>query len=176
VCPAHAYVPVLVLQHTDLTARPGPAGKVIKACFGTTKYCNAFLKGVPCNNPDCLYLHDIGKLNLAYVKTAVGPPSHRSCSPLHGSLCGTCHCAVCCAVLWRVCAQQTSLHSIVVLHSRGLGHVLVNMCPGVDSPANCTQRVCFKRTVYHFSHMPCVVLPVSSGLHCMLVHCASCCS
>ncbi len=37
------------------------AGKTIKACFGTTKYCNAFLKGVPCNNPDCLYLHDIGE-------------------------------------------------------------------------------------------------------------------
>lgn len=36
-------------------------GKTIKACFGTTKYCNAFLKGVPCNNPDCLYLHDIAE-------------------------------------------------------------------------------------------------------------------
>lgn len=35
------------------------AGKPIKACFGTTKYCNAFLKGVPCNNPDCLYLHEL---------------------------------------------------------------------------------------------------------------------
>lgn len=29
-------------------------------CYGTTKYCNAFLKGLPCNNQDCLYLHDIG--------------------------------------------------------------------------------------------------------------------
>ena len=37
-----------------------PAGKQVKACFGTTKYCNAFLKGVVCNNPECLYLHDIG--------------------------------------------------------------------------------------------------------------------
>lgn len=36
------------------------AGKQVKACFGTTKYCNAFLKGVICNNPECLYLHDIG--------------------------------------------------------------------------------------------------------------------
>jgi len=36
------------------------AGKVIKACYGTTKYCNAFLKGVACNNSDCLYLHDVG--------------------------------------------------------------------------------------------------------------------
>ncbi len=37
------------------------AGKQVKACFGTTKYCNAFLKGVSCNNPECLYLHDIGE-------------------------------------------------------------------------------------------------------------------
>ena len=35
-------------------------GKPVKACFGTTKYCNAFLKGLPCNNPECLYLHDLG--------------------------------------------------------------------------------------------------------------------
>ncbi|KAL6767150.1 hypothetical protein ACKKBG_A38790 [Auxenochlorella protothecoides x Auxenochlorella symbiontica] len=34
-------------------------GKPIKACFGTTKYCNAFLKGLGCNNPDCLYLHAV---------------------------------------------------------------------------------------------------------------------
>jgi hypothetical protein len=34
-------------------------GKPVKACFGTTKYCNAFLKGVTCNNPDCLYLHEL---------------------------------------------------------------------------------------------------------------------
>lgn len=36
------------------------AGKQVKACFGTTKYCNAFLKGIVCNNPECLYLHEIG--------------------------------------------------------------------------------------------------------------------
>lgn len=36
-------------------------GKPIKACFGTTKYCNAFLKGLTCNNPDCLYLHELGE-------------------------------------------------------------------------------------------------------------------
>ena len=36
-------------------------GKVVRACFGTTKYCNSFLKGLPCNNSDCLYLHAIGE-------------------------------------------------------------------------------------------------------------------
>ena len=34
----------------------------MKACYGTTKYCNAFLKGLPCNNVECLYLHDVGEL------------------------------------------------------------------------------------------------------------------
>jgi hypothetical protein len=37
------------------------AGKQVKATFGTTKYCNAFLKGVHCGNPECLYLHDVGE-------------------------------------------------------------------------------------------------------------------
>ena len=36
----------------------------MKACYGTTKYCNAFLKGLPCNNVECLYLHDVGELRL----------------------------------------------------------------------------------------------------------------
>ena len=39
------------------------AGKSMKACYGTTKYCNAFLKGLPCNNVECLYLHDVGELH-----------------------------------------------------------------------------------------------------------------
>ncbi|CAM6093436.1 unnamed protein product [Calypogeia fissa] len=35
-------------------------GEMLRACFGTTKYCNSWLKNMPCNNPDCLFLHDIG--------------------------------------------------------------------------------------------------------------------
>eukprot|EP00890_Picochlorum_soloecismus_P000031 jgi/Picsp_1/1028/NSC_04512-R1_ccr4-not transcription complex subunit len=34
-------------------------GRPVKACFGTTKYCNAFLRGMPCTNPECLYLHEL---------------------------------------------------------------------------------------------------------------------
>lgn len=34
-------------------------GRYVRACYGTTKYCAAFLKGVTCNNPDCLYMHEI---------------------------------------------------------------------------------------------------------------------
>jgi len=60
---------------TDQPRRARPceracAGKVIKACYGTTKYCNAFLKGVACNNSDCLYLHDVGALAARPAPTA----------------------------------------------------------------------------------------------------------
>ena len=30
---------------------------VIRASFGTTKYCSFFLKGIDCNNKECLFLH-----------------------------------------------------------------------------------------------------------------------
>eukprot|EP01103_Thecamoeba_quadrilineata_P001907 TRINITY_DN1176_c0_g2_i1.p1 TRINITY_DN1176_c0_g2~~TRINITY_DN1176_c0_g2_i1.p1 ORF type:complete len:1379 (-),score=276.34 TRINITY_DN1176_c0_g2_i1:26-4132(-) len=34
--------------------------RVLRASFGTTKYCTYFLKNVPCTNPDCMYLHELG--------------------------------------------------------------------------------------------------------------------
>jgi len=43
-------------------------GHIIKACFGTTKYCNFFLKYQVCNNPDCLYLHEIGEEGESFTK------------------------------------------------------------------------------------------------------------
>ena len=30
----------------------------LNACYGTNKYCNAFLKGIECTNKDCYYLHE----------------------------------------------------------------------------------------------------------------------
>lgn len=30
---------------------------LIRASFGTTKYCSYFLKGIECNNKECLFLH-----------------------------------------------------------------------------------------------------------------------
>lgn len=36
-------------------------GSAMKASFGTTKYCSAFLRGQPCTNPDCMYLHQCGE-------------------------------------------------------------------------------------------------------------------
>ncbi|KAF1899693.1 hypothetical protein Lal_00019823 [Lupinus albus] len=41
------------------------------ACFGTTKYCHAWLRNVPCNNPDCLYLHEIGSQEDSFSKDEV---------------------------------------------------------------------------------------------------------
>ncbi|KAI7729683.1 hypothetical protein M8C21_032855 [Ambrosia artemisiifolia] len=35
-------------------------GRPLKASFGTAKYCHAWLRNTPCNNPTCLYLHTIG--------------------------------------------------------------------------------------------------------------------
>jgi CCR4-NOT transcription complex subunit 4 len=32
-------------------------GQLVRASFGTTKYCSSFQKGLDCNNKDCLYLH-----------------------------------------------------------------------------------------------------------------------
>jgi len=41
---------------------------VIKASFGTTKYCNMFLRGLQCTNPDCLYLHKLGDDASSFTK------------------------------------------------------------------------------------------------------------
>ncbi|XP_068636685.1 uncharacterized protein [Aristolochia californica] len=43
-------------------------GRPLRACFGTTKYCHAWLRNMPCGNPDCLYLHDTGSQEDTYSK------------------------------------------------------------------------------------------------------------
>ena len=43
-------------------------GKVLRACFGTTKYCNAFLRYQQCSNPECMYLHDMGNDTDSFTK------------------------------------------------------------------------------------------------------------
>ncbi|KAH9298946.1 hypothetical protein KI387_030628, partial [Taxus chinensis] len=35
-------------------------GSLLRACYGATKYCYSWLKNVPCKNPDCLFLHNLG--------------------------------------------------------------------------------------------------------------------
>ncbi|XP_059660656.1 uncharacterized protein LOC132307019 isoform X2 [Cornus florida] len=46
-------------------------GRSLRACFGTTKYCHAWLRNVPCSNPDCLYLHEIGSQEDSFTKDEV---------------------------------------------------------------------------------------------------------
>ncbi|XP_073139119.1 uncharacterized protein [Henckelia pumila] len=46
-------------------------GRPLKACFGTTKYCHAWLRNTPCSNPDCLYLHEIGSQEDSFTKDEV---------------------------------------------------------------------------------------------------------
>ncbi|XP_043719095.1 uncharacterized protein LOC122667004 isoform X2 [Telopea speciosissima] len=46
-------------------------GRPLRACFGTTKYCHAWLRNVPCTNPDCLYLHDIGTQEDSFTKDEI---------------------------------------------------------------------------------------------------------
>ncbi|KAJ6309791.1 hypothetical protein OIU76_014681 [Salix suchowensis] len=46
-------------------------GRSLKACFGTTKYCHAWLRNVPCTNPDCLYLHEIGSHEDSFTKDEI---------------------------------------------------------------------------------------------------------
>ncbi|XP_039052570.1 CCR4-NOT transcription complex subunit 4-like [Hibiscus syriacus] len=41
------------------------------ARFGTTKYCHAWLRNLPCSNPDCLYLHEIGSQEDSFTKDEI---------------------------------------------------------------------------------------------------------
>ncbi|KAG6974285.1 hypothetical protein JG687_00000410 [Phytophthora cactorum] len=43
-------------------------GSLLRASFGTTKYCNFFLRNMQCNNPDCLYLHELGDEDDSFTK------------------------------------------------------------------------------------------------------------
>ncbi|KAJ8458227.1 hypothetical protein OPV22_031153 [Ensete ventricosum] len=46
-------------------------GKSLRACYGTTKYCRAWLRNMTCSNPDCLYLHDIGSQEDSFTKDEI---------------------------------------------------------------------------------------------------------
>ncbi|KAJ6803633.1 uncharacterized protein M6B38_189160 [Iris pallida] len=46
-------------------------GTTLSACFGTTKYCHAWLRNLTCGNPDCLYLHDVGNQEESFTKDEI---------------------------------------------------------------------------------------------------------
>ncbi|KAH9735512.1 RNA binding (RRM/RBD/RNP motifs) family protein [Citrus sinensis] len=46
-------------------------GRPLRACFGTTKYCHAWIRNMPCSVPDCLYLHDFGSQEDSFTKDEI---------------------------------------------------------------------------------------------------------
>lgn len=46
-------------------------GHPLRASFGTTKYCNNFIRNVPCQNPECVYLHDLGEEDDRFTKEEI---------------------------------------------------------------------------------------------------------
>ncbi len=46
-------------------------GRQLKANYGTSKYCNAFVKNKTCNNHDCLYLHSLGNSDDCFIKDEI---------------------------------------------------------------------------------------------------------
>ena len=55
--PNEASIAILSLDDTIVD------NHLIRASFGTTKYCQFYLKNVPCNNKDCVFLHRKAKEN-----------------------------------------------------------------------------------------------------------------
>ena len=49
--PSEASIAILSLDNTKID------NHVIRASFGTTKYCSYYLKGIECSNKECLFLH-----------------------------------------------------------------------------------------------------------------------
>jgi len=43
-------------------------GHNLRCSFGTTKYCNNFLRGLECTNPDCMYLHKVQEDDDTYLR------------------------------------------------------------------------------------------------------------
>lgn len=43
----------------------------VRASYGTSKYCSAFIKSVRCNNPECTYLHEMGATEDTFTKQEI---------------------------------------------------------------------------------------------------------
>lgn len=51
--------------------------KPLRATYGTTKYCSFYLKSVPCQNIDCMYLHEKGKETDSLTKDEMNISKHK---------------------------------------------------------------------------------------------------
>ena len=55
---------------TAVDGAPSPSGgnEVLRASYGTTKYCMAFLRGVSCQDHGCMNLHEWGDEKDCFTK------------------------------------------------------------------------------------------------------------
>ena len=56
------------ITSVDGVASPSGGGDVMRASYGTTKYCIAFLRNVTCTNNGCMDLHDWGDEKDCFTK------------------------------------------------------------------------------------------------------------
>lgn len=43
-------------------------GRILHCSYGTSKYCAVWLRGFPCHNPDCMFLHEEGDPEDSFTK------------------------------------------------------------------------------------------------------------
>jgi len=53
-----------------------PGGRMIRASYGTTKYCTSYLRNMPCANPGCTYLHEPGEEADSFTKEDLATLRH----------------------------------------------------------------------------------------------------
>ncbi|KAI0747629.1 hypothetical protein C8Q80DRAFT_1353615 [Daedaleopsis nitida] len=56
------------ISAVDGAPSPGGGGEIMRASYGTTKYCMAFLRGVTCTDHSCLNLHEWGDEKDCFTK------------------------------------------------------------------------------------------------------------
>ncbi|KAK9466555.1 hypothetical protein V1512DRAFT_160114 [Lipomyces arxii] len=51
-------------------------GKVLRAAYGTTKYCSSYLRNQSCPNPNCMFLHEPGEEADSYTRQDLSTIQH----------------------------------------------------------------------------------------------------
>jgi CCR4-NOT transcription complex subunit 4 len=59
---------VRAIAAVDGAASPSGGREIMRASYGTTKYCMAFLRGVNCNDHNCMNLHEWGDEKDCFTK------------------------------------------------------------------------------------------------------------
>jgi hypothetical protein len=53
-------------------------GRMLRATYGTTKYCTFYLRGLVCQNPNCMYLHEPGEDADSYTREEMATGKHHA--------------------------------------------------------------------------------------------------